>query len=80
LRQARDAAVSMHQNADLMARAYNLGESGLPQVLNARRQVLESALAETVAQFNANDARYSLLIDAHQLWPLEQHEDTYDQR
>jgi cobalt-zinc-cadmium efflux system outer membrane protein len=67
-RQARDAAASMLHNAELMSRAYSLGESGLPQVLNARRLALESALAETVTQLDANEAHYRLLLDAHQLW------------
>jgi outer membrane protein TolC len=73
-RQAREAAASVRQNADLMAHAYSLGESGLPEVLTARRLALESALAETMAQFDANEARYRLLLDAHQLWPLEPQE------
>lgn len=72
--QARDAAASMRKNADLMARAYSLGESGLPEVLTARRLALESSLAETMAQFDANEARYRLLLDAHQLWSQEQPE------
>ncbi|MBI1175723.1 MAG: transporter [Sideroxydans sp.] len=73
-RQAHEAAISMRQNADLMTRAYGLGESGLPEVLNARRLALESALAETVAQFDANETHYRLLLDGHQLWSQEQPE------
>jgi len=70
-RQAHEAAASVRQNADLMARAYSLGESSLSDVLTARRLALESSLAETVAQLDANEARYRLLLDAHLLWPLE---------
>jgi outer membrane protein, heavy metal efflux system len=73
--QARDAAASTRRNADLATRAYSLGESDLLQVLNARRLALESTLAETVTQFDANEARYRLLLDAHLLWPLDQHAD-----
>lgn len=73
-RQARDAAASVRQNAELMARAYSLGESGLPDVLTARRLALESSLAETMAQFDANESHYRLLLDAHQLWAQEPNE------
>ncbi len=71
-RQAHEAAVSVRQNAELMTRAYSLGESSLSDVLTARRLALESSLAETVAQLDANEARYRLLLDAHQLWPLDE--------
>jgi outer membrane protein, heavy metal efflux system len=73
-KQAHDAAVSMRENADLMSRAYGLGESSLSDVLSARRFALESSLAETVAQMDANEARYRLLLDAHLLWPLDRDE------
>lgn len=72
--QAHDAATSMRENAELMARAYGLGESSLSDVLSARRLALESSLAETVAQMDANEARYRLLLDAHMLWPLDHDE------
>jgi outer membrane protein TolC len=70
-RQANEAAVSNHQNAELVAHAYSLGESSLFDTLIARRLALESALAATMAQLDANEARYRLLLDAHQLWPLD---------
>ena len=69
--QSQQAAKSMRDNAELMARAYKLGESSLSDVLNARRFSLESSLADTLAQLDANEARYRLLLDAHQLWQLE---------
>lgn len=72
--QADRAASSMQQNADLVARAYTLGESSLSDTLNARRFALESRLAATLAQMDANEARYRLLLDAHQLWPLDAHD------
>ncbi len=70
-KQAHEAAGGMRENADLMARAYTLGESSLSEVLTARRLALESSLTETVAQMDANEARYRLLLDAHMLWPLD---------
>lgn len=66
--QANEAASSVRQNADLVARAYSLGESSLSETLTARRLALESALAESIARLDANEARYRLLLDAHQLW------------
>lgn len=64
-------AEKMQENANLMSRAYSLGESGLPEVLTARRQALEAGLNATLAQVDAAESRYRLLLDAHQLWPLD---------
>lgn len=66
--QAREAAASIRQNADLVSRAYSLGESSLTETLAARRLALESALAESLTRLDANEARYRLLLDAHLLW------------
>ncbi len=66
--QAHEAALSLRQNADLVARAYSLGESSLSETLVARRQALEASLQESLARLDANEARYRLLLDAHQLW------------
>ena len=69
---ARSAADKMAGNAELMSRAYSLGEMGLPEVLTARRQALESTLSSAIAQLDAVEARYRLLLDAHQLWALDE--------
>lgn len=66
--QASEAAASIRQNADLVARAYSLGESSLSETLTARRLALESTLSENLMRLDANEARYRLLLDAHQLW------------
>lgn len=58
------------RNADRMARAYALGESGLNEVLLARRQALEARLAAALARLESTETRYRLLLDTHQLWPL----------
>ncbi len=71
--QAQQAARSVNANAELVARAYSLGESSVTDVLNARRLALESGLAASVAQLDANEARYRLLLDAHLLWPQDSH-------
>ena len=39
-----------------------------------QRQAIEARLAATQAQLGANEARYRLLLDAHQLWPLDDDE------
>lgn len=70
-RLAQEAATAIRTNADLVFRAYRLGEAGLSESLTARRQALESSLAENLAQLDANEAHYRLLLDAHQLWAQE---------
>lgn len=65
------AADKMRANAELLARAYALGEMSLSEVLLARRLALESALAATLARLEAAESRYRLLLDAHRLWPLD---------
>ncbi len=58
-------------SSELAARAYALGEHGLVEVLLARRQALEASLDAALAQLDANEARYRLLLDAHRLWPID---------
>ncbi len=68
---ARSAAEFTEKNAELIARAYSLGEADLSNVLIARRQATEARLAASLAQLDANEARYRLSVDAHELWPFE---------
>ena len=75
--QAHEAAQAIRSNTELVGKAYNLGESSLSDSLIARRFALESSLAENLAQLDANEARYRLLLDAHQLWPLGDERDEY---
>ena len=75
--QARDAGIALRQNAELVARAYSLGESSLGETLVARRQALEASLAESIARLDANEARYRLLLDAHQLWVDTDHHEEH---
>jgi outer membrane protein TolC len=67
-RKAQFAAQAMERNAELIARAYALGEAGLNDTLNARRLAVEGRLASATAQLDAAEARYRLMLDAHQLW------------
>jgi len=70
--QAQLAALAIRNNAELITKAYRLGESSLSDSLTARRFALESSLTETLARLDANETRYRLLLDAHQLWPLDE--------
>ncbi len=68
---AEQAAAGMRRNAELTSRAYALGESNLADVLLARRLAIETELAATLARLEAAESRYRLLLDAHELWPLD---------
>lgn len=65
---AKVAMESVDQNAAKMARAYELGEVGLTDLLISRRLQAESSLTYTLAHIDALESRYRLLVDAHQLW------------
>ena len=41
----------------------------------ARRQALEGNLAAALARLDAAETRYRLMLDAHQLWPLDEDEE-----
>lgn len=68
---AEQAAAAMRNSADLMARAYQLGESGLSDLLTARRQMQDAQLGAINARLDVAEARYRLLLDTHQLWPID---------
>ena len=72
---SREAADRMKSNAQLMSRAYSLGEANLWDTLIAERQSIESGLGATLAQIEAAESRYRLMLDAHQLWPIDVDED-----
>lgn len=68
---AQQAADSLRTQARKLARAQALGEAGIAEVLLARRQYLEAALSADQARGDAWEARYRLLLDAHELWPFQ---------
>lgn len=72
---SRQAAAQLQQAALMTARAYQLGEGTLVDLLAARRQANEAALAARLAQLEALELRDRLLLDAHRLWPLDDHGD-----
>ncbi len=68
---AAKAAAQLGQSAEMTARAYQLGEGSLSEVLAARRLANESQLAARQAQLDALELRARLALDAHQLWDLD---------
>ncbi|UCV05000.1 TolC family protein [Dechloromonas denitrificans] len=69
---SRSAAERLGQAADLTARAYQLGEGSLNDLLAARRLANEAQLATRLLQLEALELRYRLLLDTHQLWDLDE--------
>ena len=67
----RDAAERLTRVADMTARAYQLGEGTLNDLLIARRQANEAPLAARLLQLEAQQSRYRLLLDTHRLWDLD---------
>ena len=73
----RGAAERLTQAADLTARAYQLGEGSLNDLLNARRLANEAQLSARLMQLDALELRYRLLLDAHQLWAFDEDEHSH---
>lgn len=65
------AADGLERNAQLTGRAYALGAVNLVDVITASRMAIEARLAATLATLDAAESRYRLLLDAHELWPLD---------
>ena len=70
---SRDAAADLSRAADMTARAYQLGEGSLNDLLAARRLANEAQLSARLLQLEALELRYRLLLDAHQLWVFDTH-------
>jgi len=75
---SRSAAGRLVQAADMTARAYQLGEGSLNDLLAARRQANEAQLAAHLAQLDALELRYRLLLDAHRLWVVDEEKHASD--
>lgn len=67
-------AARMAENAQLLDKAWRLGEGQFADLQFARRQAGEAQLAAVRAQLDANESRYKVLLDAHELWVLDNHE------
>ena len=75
--QAALAAQTAHAtSAARQRRAWELGEIGLAERLQAERLAADAALAELRARADAHETRLRVLIDAHELWHLA--DDTAD--
>lgn len=68
---ARNASDRLVGTAEMTARAYQLGEGTLNDLLLARRQANEAQLATALSQLEALELHSRLLLDAHRLWNLE---------
>lgn len=71
-RTAAEAATAAGENMRLLERAYALGETDLQAVLLARRQSLAARLTEHQSRVAALRAHYLLLVDAHEIWDMEE--------
>jgi hypothetical protein len=71
---ASAAAAGMQRNAELMARSWQLREASLSDVVLARRLAVEASLQAILAQMEADETRYRLLIEAHVLWSDPEHD------
>ena len=67
---AKEGAAAMRDNANLMQRAYLLGEAELQALLLARRQATAATNSALQAQTTALKSYYGLLVDAHLIWDL----------
>lgn len=67
---ANEGAATMQDNANLMQRAYVLGEAELQALLLARRQATAATNSALQAQTTALKSYYGLLVDAHLIWDL----------
>ena len=73
---SREAAMGMTRNAKLVSTAYALGEASLSELLAARRLSIESQLASRLAQVDALETHYRLMVDAHMLWDFDEGDNT----
>jgi outer membrane protein TolC len=70
-----DMARQLDGYADLAWRAYQLGETGLAEALNARKSARDARREALTTRLDAHEAAARLLLDSHQLWlPESGHE------
>lgn len=67
----QSAAERLTRAADMTARAYQLGEGSLNDLLLSRRMANEARLAAGLMQLDALELRYRLMLDSHRLWDLD---------
>ncbi|MCO5399450.1 TolC family protein [Ralstonia soli] len=70
--QAQMEAVTLQRSAsDRATRAYRAGESGLAELLAARRSLADAVLAERLAHVDAWEADSRLQLDLHRMWDFD---------
>ena len=65
---AQAAGARLMQAAQMMGRAYQLGEGNLNDLLTAQRQANEAMLAAHLARLDALELQARVYLDAHQMW------------
>ena len=75
---AREARTANAASLARQRRAYELGEIGLAERLQAERLDVESALAELRARADAHEAALRVRVDSHELWHPEDRLDHQD--
>jgi len=68
---ASQAATRLGQAADMTARAYQLGEGNLTDLLTARRGANDAQLSARLSQLEALEYSYRLRLDAHRIWDFD---------
>jgi outer membrane protein TolC len=68
-------AAQMEHNVALLDKAWRLGEGQFADLQLARRQAAEARLAAVQARLDASENRYRVLLDAHELWDLDERDD-----
>lgn len=69
---AQARAVELQRSAaDRAMRAYRAGESGLPELLAARRVLADAVLAERMARMDMLESDSRLRLDLHELWDFD---------
>lgn len=66
-----EVAARMDENARLLEKAWRFGEGQIADLLTARRHASEARLAATLAQLDAAEACYRLMLDTHGLWAFD---------
>ncbi|MGC5887300.1 TolC family protein [Ralstonia pseudosolanacearum] len=66
-----EAATLQKSASDRATRAYRAGESGLTELLAARRNLAEAQLAERLARVDLLEADSRLQLDLHRMWDFD---------
>ena len=69
--QLQQVALQSRTSAETMAKGYSLSEFTITELVTARRQSLDAALAAATAQLDALEAIARLQLDAHEIWSAE---------